>query len=201
MASVRQVINLALRKLGKLGAGREARPADAADALEALQAMYLAWVASGAFGRLHDIQPDGPEYVARCGQRVTRESASLVEVILPEQAVERPVYDYGRCFPGYEAPWDGAAVVIVSLDTGLTQTWIYDGTLKAWQQVDAIQMDDEAPRSSDRNGLAACLAIEFADQYGGDVPAATVQQASRYKMALTAGYGFQRKPQALGVYI
>jgi hypothetical protein len=197
MATCRDITNLALRKLGKLGAGREARIADATDALDALQSMYVGWVASGAFGRLHDVQPSGPEYTARCGQRVTRTSAALVEVILPEQTVQNGLYDYGRCIPGYVYPQDGDAVVIVTLDTGLIQTWLYDGTAKKWQDVTMLQMDDVAPRSvADRQGLASCLAIELADQYGAALHPTTLAQAGRYKTALVAHYGFDRQPVA-----
>lgn len=207
MAQCRAIVSLALRKLGKLGSGREPRLSDAVDGLDALQGLYTSWVASGAFGRLHDIQPKGPEYTARVGQRVTRESAEFVKVILPEQSVDDrpfPIYDYGWCRGRLDertAPVDGSCVVIVSLDTGATQTWIYEGTLKRWQEVTALQMDDEAPRSkADRQGLAACLAIELSDQFGADVSPATIQQASRYKQALTAHYGFAPR-ETMGVYI
>lgn len=196
MATVRSIVNLALRKLGKLGAGREARTADATDALDALQSLYGSWVASGAFGRLHDVTPVGPEYTARCGQRVTRESEALVTVILPQIAVEQPVYDYGRWYPGYVAPTDGACVVIVTLDVGTTQTWIYDGTRKLWQEIRLLQLDDEAPRSeADRNGLASCLAMELQDQYAAEVQPATLEQAARFKTALTTRYGFTQQLQ------
>lgn len=202
MATCRSVINLALRKLGKLGAGREARLADATDALDALQAMYTAWIASGAFGRLIDIQPEGPSYTASTGQRVTRESASLVEVILPEQSVEEPVRDYDRWWPGKVTPRDGDAVVIVSLDTGLSQSWIYDGTGKVWQDVTALQLDDEAPRSiADRNGLAACLALELQDQYAAEIQPATIDQAARFKAAITMRFGFSDNTCRPGVYV
>ena len=203
MATVRSVVNLALRKLGKLGAGREARTADATDALDALQGMYVSWVTSGAFGRLVDVIPRGPEYTARCGQRVTRESEALVNVILPQLAVEPAVYDYGRWYPGYTGPVDGACVVIVTLDVGTTQTWIYDGTLKQWQEVTLLQMDDEAPRSgADRNGLASCLAMELQDQYAAELQPATVQQAARFKTALTTRYGFTDQAQCnRGAYV
>lgn len=193
MAACRQIVNLALRKLGKLGAGREARTPDAADALDALQSLYGGWVASGAFGRLHDVVPTGPVYTAAWGQRVTRESASLVEVVLPDQTTRPALWDYGRYAGGEQAPRDGSAVVIVSLDTGNVQTWLYDGTTKAWQDTDMLQLDDEAPRShADRQGLAACLAMEISDQYGAEVPAATQMQAARYKTAMTTRFGFQR---------
>lgn len=207
MAVCRSVVNLALRKLGKLGAGREPRLADTTDAFEGLKGLYTTWVASGAFGRLHDIQPRGPEYTARVGQRITRESEALVRVILPEVASDdRPIpYDYGwncrRSAHERTTPIDGSAVVIVSLDTGATQTWLFDGTRKQWQQVTALQIDDEAPRSSaDHQGLAACLAEELADQFGADLAPTTIAQAARFKTAMTTGFGFEDRA-TVGVYI
>jgi hypothetical protein len=196
MAKCREIVSLALRKLGVLASGRDPRPTDATDALEALQSLYGFWVASGAFGRLEDVQPIGPEYTARIGQRVTRESADLVTVNLPDQVIYNDavfIRDYGfDRGPLYTQPRDASAVVIVSLDTGNLQTWLYDGTAKKWQECELLQMDDEAPRSqADRHGLAACLAERISDQFGMEVPTQTVMQAGAYKTALTTRYGFQ----------
>lgn len=84
MATCRQTVNLALRKLGRLAAGREPRQADAQDALDALRSLYTAWIVGGAFGRLRDVCPTGGEYVASGNERVFRTSSSTFTVKLPE---------------------------------------------------------------------------------------------------------------------
>lgn len=230
MASARFVVNLALQKLGVLGAGREARTAEAADALAALQSLYGTWITSGAFGRLQDVVPTGSTYTAGGGgERIIRTGPEL-EVMLPEFVSEERYGDYGFQRRGYygtvitvqttpdgsvaidvqasqpigyvEPPKDGAAVVITDRQGGQTATWLYDGSIKAWQGLDRLTLDDEAPRSTaDPHGLAALLAIEIADAYGAaaTIGGATQMQAARYKQAMVAKFGMRREPVP-GVY-
>lgn len=228
MTTARVVVNLALRKLGVLGSGRDARPTDAADALAALQGLYGSWIATGAFGRLHDRVPVGTQYVAQGNERIMRQDASDIEIILPELVSSGWHDDYGHnhvCYYGtvvtgitvngetvweararqqvgyIQSPRDGTAVVISDSVTGNILTWLYDGTLKTWQQIELLQMDNEAPRSTaDLQGLAACLAMEIADQFGAQLSEVTVTQASRYKMQMTHRFGMRREPVP-GVYI
>lgn len=228
MASARFIVNSALQKLGVLGAGREARTADATDTLAALQAMYGSWIASGAFGRLDDITPIGNTFTASGGQRIIRTGTDL-EIELPEYVSEGVFDDYGNRRTGYygtvvkintqgdniivdvEAsqpvgcvapPRDGSVVIITDREGGQTATWLYDGTIKAWQGVERLTLDDEAPRSAaDPQGLAAMLAIEIADSYGdaGTIGPATQMQAGRYKQQMVARFGMRREVTA-GVY-
>ncbi|MFC0304396.1 hypothetical protein [Rhizorhabdus histidinilytica] len=82
MASCRDIVNGALRKLGKLGAGREPRLADSQDALEALRGLYRSLITSGAFGRLADIIPTGETYTAGENQRIFRNSDATLQIDL-----------------------------------------------------------------------------------------------------------------------
>lgn len=229
MATCRQITNLALRKMGRLGAGREARTTDAADALEALQSMYVSWIGSGASGRLEDITPTGTSYVARGNERIWRQDSTTLDVTLPELVNYDAYCDYGRERVGYygtvvtietiggetvvtvEAaqpiaqyavtPRDMSAVVISDAVGGLTSSWLYDAHIKKWEQIDQLQLDDEAPRSTaDREGLSALLAMELADSYGVDILPGTQRQAARYSVAMTARYGMRREAAA-GVYM
>ncbi len=199
MAIARVVVNTALRKLGVLAAGREPRLSDATDTLAALQGLYTSWIVNGSFGRLEDVVPKGPSYTP-CGScRVVRQSSATLDVILPELVGRGWVYDYGwyRCSGEYNPtvpPRDGMTVVISDSIGGETASWIYDGTVKQWQQIETLTLNDEAPRSaSDLLGLSACLAIEVADQFGEEVSATSALQAARYKTALVSRYGMRRE--------
>jgi len=226
MATCRHIVNSALRKLGRLGGGREPRTADSTEALAALQGLYGSWIASGAFGRLEDVIPTGSTFTASGGQRIIRNGPDL-EVSLPEAISDGWVNDYGTPRRGYygtvvkistegdniivdvEAsqpmgcvlpPRDGSPVIITDREGGQTAAWLYDGTLKAWQRVDALQLDLEAPRTAaDPEGLAATLALEIADTFGAEVGPATNRQAIRFQTAMTHRYGMRREATA-GVY-
>jgi hypothetical protein len=228
MATCRFIVNSALQKLGVLGAGREARTADATDALAALQGLYGSWIASGAFGRLEDITPIGDTFTASGNQRIIRTGPSL-EVLLPEYVADGWVNDYGNERRGYYGttvkittqgdniivdvegtqpmacavpPRDGSVVIITDREGGQTATWLYEGTLKAWQGVERLTLEDEAPRSfADPQGLAAMVALEIADAYGdaGTLGPSTQMQAARYRQALTTRFGMRRET-IMGMY-
>jgi hypothetical protein len=100
VSSARQIVNGALRKLGRLAAGREPRSADATDALAALQGLYLSWITSGAFGRLEDVVVTS-DYVARPNQHVIRENDDVQNITLPQfsqDGVWRHSYSDGLIF-------------------------------------------------------------------------------------------------------
>lgn len=227
MASARLVVNTALRKMGVLAAGRDARAQDATDMLTGLQGLYGAWIAGGAFGRLRDVVPTGNTYTATGNERILRQNADVLSVSLPELVSDGWLCDYGHERRGgyfgtvvtittvgntvdvsietaqpigaATTPRDGSVVIITDREGGNTLTWLYDGTVKAWQQIEGLTLDDEAPRSNaDMMGLASCLAMEMADQFPDqDVLPATAAQASRYKAAMTVRYGMRRETSYL----
>jgi hypothetical protein len=211
VASVRDTINLSLRKLGKVGAGREPRSADSTDTLAALQGLYTSWIATGAFGRLADVIPD-QDYTAGENQRIFRNNDGALEITLPETIstnsdplpynLERDTY--GTNYEGVEGntrpPRDGAVVVISDGFTGVTRSFIYDGSVKLWQSIENLALDDHAPRSdADPHGLAACLALEVADQFGAEPLPVTMKQAARYLGTLTQRLSMPRTA-TVGVY-
>lgn len=227
MATARSVVNTALRKLGVLAAGREPRASDAQDTLDVLRGMYGAWIANGAFGRLRDVIPVGSTYTATGGERIVRESADLLTVVLPEAVSDAWVDDYGHERHGYYGtlvrvetvanevvvtvtpgrpracsvpPRDGAVVMITDRQGGQTEIFLYEGTIKQWQLIDRLGLDDEAPRSAaDPTGLASLLAVEVADQFGAEVSAATARSATMYQIAMTQRFGMRREAVP-GVY-
>lgn len=209
MATCRHVVNGALRKLGRLGGGREPRTADATDALAALQGLYLSWIASGAFGRLRDVIADA-DITATENCRIIRDE-TVVTVTLPEYV---PAYcvplPYGALWPyavlnGTDGvnrpPRDGAVVQIKDTVGGQVASYVYDGTLREWVKIEALQMDNEAPRSAtDPEGLSATLAMELADTFGADIGPTTLRQAARFTTALINNPSAPRR-EAAGVYM
>lgn len=223
MTTARAIVTLALKKLGRVGSGREPRPVDATDGFEALQSLYRGWINSGAFGRLHDIMPTG-NYVAHGGERILRAQGQAFEVMLPELVAgdsalgqryfgtvitvtedakgeievdvrpSQPMRQYAR------PPRDLSVVVISDTVTGNTIDYIYDGAQKKWAALWNLVPDDEAPLSfRDPQGLASCLAINLADQFGVDVPAVTGMQAAHFRSALVTRFSTP-STTAVGVY-
>jgi hypothetical protein len=90
VATCRDTVSGALRKIGRLGAGREPRPADQADGLAALQGLYRQWINGGAFGRLSDVVPTGATYTARENERIFRNSSATLTIDLPETVDAAP---------------------------------------------------------------------------------------------------------------
>lgn len=208
MATCRLIVSMALRKLGRLGAGREPRPADQTDVLAALQGLYRSWIEAGTFGRLSDVIPL-TDMTAYENQRIIRDP-SVITVTLPEflpawsnplpyvalwPAVSTGTYDYNQ-----RPPRDGAVVQLKDTVAGNVESYVYDGTLREWINIDALQLDEEAPRSGDPHGLAACLATEIADEFGAEIGPATQRQAARYLTVLTHAYSTPRRA-AVGVYV
>lgn len=210
MATCRETVNGALRKLGKLGAGREARTADATDALESLRGLYRSLINSGAFGRLADVIPTA-DYTAGENQRIFRNTEAVAEILLPELVDDVWPYgiipEYGRRWvpPGQEVsnqrpPRDCSVVVISDAISGETQEYIYDGTQRKWQGLSGLTLDDPAPLSlRDQDGLKALLAVTIADEYGGELNAATARLAAAFRSDLVHRWSMPRAP-AYGVY-
>ena len=209
MATCSSIVNRALRKIGRLGAGRDARQNDAEDALDALRGLYLAWVASGAFGRLADVVVQG-DYTAGENMRIIRPIGVSANITLPNfvpmYADPRPYnreYDYAlyeEVDGNNRPPRDGTPVVIADQQTGTIATWVYDGNIKVWIQIDTLALNDNAPMAyADPEGLAATLAMEVADQFGGEPTPSTAQAALRFKTTLTSRFSMPRQVTQ-GVY-
>lgn len=220
MPTARSIVTLALRKLGRVGSGREPRPVDATDGFEALVSLYRGWINSGAFGRLRDVIPTGA-YVATGNERILRMSGEQLEVTLPE--VVALYEDRRRCCIGtvllvasdgtttvqqakpiayhLTTPKDLAPVVITDTATGNVADYLYDGSMKKWVPLWNLDIDDEAPLSfRDSNGLASCLAVDIADQFGADVTATTALSAAHFKSAMVTGFSNPRR-EAVGVFV
>lgn len=180
MATCRETAERALRALGRLGAGRTARVVDAETALETLKDTYKALINQGTFGRLRDVVPTS-NYVAGENERVFRNTDDVESIELPELV--------GETLGGPLTPLDLSVVVIVDGIEGQTSTWLYDGGVKAWQSVDDLTLESQAPLSErDNRGLSALVASRMADDYGLDTPSSTQMNARAFMSSLTHRY-------------
>lgn len=213
MTSCRDIVNGALRKLGKLGAGREPRLADSTDALEALRGLYRQLITSGAFGRLQDVIPTGAEYTAGENQRIFRNSDVTLEINLPETVPNwypcgpRPydeecaTYVANPTDRNVRPPRDCSIVSVVDAFTAQTVTYLYDGQQKLWIGLDDLALTDEAPLGyRDPEGLKAALAMSIVDEFGGQIGQATARLAGMFLTGLVTRSSFS-DPPVYGEYV
>jgi hypothetical protein len=179
--TVRDLIKSGMRKAGVLASGRNPTTAEATDGLDVVQGLYDGWALGGMFGRLTEVIAT-EDYTAREGDRVRAETG--VVVTLPTTITE--------CGSD-RAPYDLAIVVVVQ--DAATQVSIYDAFAGAWVRLDGLTLDTDPPlKQRDRDGLAACVAVAYADEFGGRVGAATQAKAATFRIALSARSGNAYRP-------
>lgn len=204
MHTARDVINLALKKLGVLRAGGEASAADAADGLASLVSLYQEWISNGTFGRVNSIVASSPGVSMVYPNAHVNETVSGVMINLP-QVVEYDFWDtwmpcrdygWGLSVPlggndGFGPPRDKSVVRITSTENETRATYIFDGTIQRWMRIDNLGLTDEAPLSARSfDGLASVLAIRLTEYFGPELASpVTLQSANRYKSALVTNYG------------
>lgn len=205
MKTARDVITLALKKIGVLRSGGEASAADAADAMASLASLYEEWISQGTFGRIQDIP------IVRSGN-VTAGVNQHINVLTDEEvSIELPAivcynywytwrpsrdYGWGLSVPlggdeGYNVPRDKSVIRITDQFGQSRATYIYDGTIQRWMRLDTLSLTDEAPLSARGfDGLASVLAIRLTELFGAELATAqTVRSANRYSVALVTNYG------------
>jgi len=199
MASVRDIVNGSLRKIGRLAGGREPRTQDSSDALDALRGLYQSLINSGAFGRLYDVVPTGASYTAGENQRIFRNSDVTLDITLPELVrnecsprpydCECPVYSGQTVTGDMRPPRDCSVVVITDAFTSQTVEYIYDGNLKQWQSLYDLELDSQAPISHrDPEGLKCALATVINDEFGGTLGQTTITMAAQFRQSLATRF-------------
>lgn len=201
MATCRDIVNGALRKIGKLAGGREPRTQDSTDALEALRGLYRQLINSGAFGRLQDVVPTGASYTAGENERVFRNSDATIEITLPELVrrdqpcgplpydEEDAYYPDGVVDNAMRPPRDCSVVIISDAFTAQTVEYIYDGQQKLWTPLYGLELTSDAPLSTrDPEGLKALLAMQIVDEFGGTLGEMTMRQGLAFQTALITRY-------------
>lgn len=178
MASMRTVIETAMRKARIIASGETPAPDEVDDALQTHQSLYEGWVSGGMFGRLSNKVADD-EYTAGENQRIRVGPDG--SVILPDLIEDE--WSDGR------APRNRAVVVVVDPQAETTETHLYDASAGGWVALHDLALDDEAPLSNrDLDGLACCLAEALAEEYGAEIGPYTRRRAALFRSALSNSY-------------
>jgi len=174
MPTCRDIITRALRKARVYAAGEEPSAEDMADGLDELQNLYEQWGSGGMFGRLSDVHTNA-DYEASPGERVVLTEDATVTI--PET-----IYDDGSDYP----PYDLSFIEVIAPDS--VTRYLYSGG--RWVEIGALGLDDEAPLANrGRGGLAACLALAYAEEFGAEVGPGVARQAAAFKTALSLKMG------------
>lgn len=177
MATCRTIVTRALRMAGIVDREDDPTAAELRDGMIVLQTLYDGWLTGGMFGRLTDVYEPG-DYEAGEGERVFLDTGGTLT--LPTEI------DNDR------KPRD--LVVIEGFVAGGSRVaYIWDRT--AWVQINDLVESDEAPLSNrGENGLAACVALAFADEFGAQVGPGVLMQCRNFKTALSYKFGSEREP-------
>lgn len=187
MATCREVIKRAMRRLNLLAAGREPKASEATDGLTALQGLYQTLVSSGSLGELTAIAIQA-DYDALEWQRITSTDGVAHTITLPVTITD------ASTDLGYRMPYDKAVVLVAGATPA---TYIYEAVLGDWVLVEGLTLDSVAPLSTQlAEGLAARLALSIADEYGRDLPPAVARASITFMATLTGRHAEQRQPLA-----
>jgi hypothetical protein len=176
MPTCRDIITRALRKARVYAAGETPSDDDMADGLDELQNLYEQWGSNGMFGRLADVLT-ADDYEASPNERITVTDAATVTI---PTSFETDGEDY----PAY----DTAFIEVVDVDAGTVTRYLWESG--AWVEISGLGLNDEAPLAGKgRSGLAACLAIPLAEEFGTNVGPGVARQAGAFKTGLSLKYG------------
>jgi hypothetical protein len=197
MATVSDVIRLAMQRL-RLTAGGEAISAlEATDGLIAFQSMFDGWATNGLFGRLNDVIP-AANYTANEQDRVINDGGYVITLPLTIQ----PNYAYAPTYPGNQyapltsayprPPRDLAQIEVLTANVSVRS--IYDAHSRAWVPIQAMTLTQVAPLSNrGAQGLASCLALQIADDFDAQPSPGIQRVATLFMFGLSARYGSSRR--------
>jgi hypothetical protein len=216
MATCRDIITKAYRRIGIVAAGSQPSSALAQDGLDALKSQYTAWVAQGVFGRFRDYRLTASAYTALEQDRISVAENNSATVSLPDSITQEWVPcegafagDYGfvaRGAGGYiqtvteRPPRDMSCVLVTTLCDCVTKIFVYDGAKARWQEITALELNDEAPLSTRfAKGLADTLAGNLADSYGQEAAPKLVADILAFNSTLSHKWDRPRVP-TIGSY-
>ena len=205
-STVREVGNLALRKLGIVRSGGTASASEMQDCLEALSSLYQSWIDGGAFGRVTNVPMNiQGTFTSGVNQHLNVLVDDTVTIDLPSTVpygywntwMAARDYGWGLNVPlggddGYNVPPDKSVVMITDkFDVTRRATYVYDGTVQLWMRIDTLDLDSEAPLSArNLDGLASILAVRVVDQFGDtNLSQLTMRSANKYQLALVTRFG------------
>lgn len=178
MPTCQDIITRALRKARVYAAGETPSADDMQDGLDELQNLYEQWGANGMFGRLTDVLT-ADDYEAGPNERITVTDSATITI--PTE-IDRDDSDEDA------SPYDTAFVEIIDVGSATVTRYLYESG--AWVEISDLGLDDEAPLAGKgRGGLASCLALAIAEEYGNQVSAAVMRQAASFKTGLSLKLG------------
>lgn len=177
MTTCRDIITLALRQARVVGVGRAPRAVEAQEGLVALQSMYDKMFADGLLGPFKEVYATA-DYTAGENERIIADNATIT---IPDN-----IEDGGEV----RTPKDLSAVVVV---TDIARRH-YVFSLGRWERADSLALDSAAPLAQrGASGLAAALALEYAEMFGASLLPATTRAALRFKGALSHRFSEARQ--------
>lgn len=179
----REIITLGLQLARVIPLGKDPKAKESEAGLTIMQGMYDSMVTSGMFGRLTDVYKD-TDCTAREGERITADSVTVtIPATITDDGDER-------------APRDLACVSVVT-DGVLTNVVHSGGT---WEVLTDLTLDSTAPFASrGKDGLAALLALYFAEAFGTQLGPAFTRRANEFRGSLAYKLGSTDGPRE-GVY-
>lgn len=176
MPTCQDIITRALRKARVYAAGEMPSDEDLADGLDELQNLYEQWGSGGMFGRLADYATE-TDYEASPNERITVSGSAII-------TIPTLIEIDGQSLP----PFDAAFIEVVDTDANTVTRYLYESG--AWVEIGGLALADEAPLAGKgRGGLAACLALAYAEEFGAQVGPGVARQAGTFKTALSMKAG------------
>jgi hypothetical protein len=188
VATCRDIIKKALRRIGVVAAGREPSAAMAEEALGHLIDQYKDWVAKGVFGKFRDVRITAATYTPREQERVIIADENSCAITFPQVVTEEwgdyvggfGGHDYGFVSYGATAcvqrietrtPRDQSVILITTECDCETRIRVYEASSARWQRIDTLELADAAPMSVLHEKLLAdVLAGNLAEGYGQAIP-------------------------------
>ncbi len=185
---VSEIVTLALR-MARIVPLRDTPTAnEAAMGLELFQAMFDQWAVSGMFGKLTDVEKSASYAPTVVGERIRISSGT---VTLPD-TISR-----GEDL----APYDLSMIEVIHTGNTTRAVHIYDQTRGDWVQINDLALTDVAPlweRGS--AGLAACLAVSYAETFGKEMTPALLRNAGLFMSGLQGRYSSDHAPVPVDYY-
>lgn len=201
MATCRDIVKMAMQRLRQLRAGEDPTGTEAEDGMVILQSLYDTWVSDGLFGRLNDTIPSA-DYTAQEQDRVINDGGYTITLPLTisnnvPMGSYYPRWPDERIWTALQTtvsrpPRDRSMIEVVQ--SGAVQRSIYEKSQRAWTRIEALALADRAPLSDKGAlGLASCLAMVWAPDFGAQPDPFVMQQAMTFKWGISARYDSTRQ--------
>lgn len=170
MPTCRDIITTAMQMAKVIALGEEPSADEAQAGLNALNGMYERWLTTGMFGALTDVYATS-DLTAGENQRITITSGA---VTLPTTIDDR------------RGPRDLSVVEIYA--NSARAVWLFDRN--SWVSLGELELTDEAPLAlRGRSGLAACLAMEWVELFGGEITLGIANTAGSFRVNIATKQG------------